>query len=167
MLDLTPDISDRWPEQTRLIPQTFIQYGAQSIFYGEIVTVKCFEDNSRVKELLATPGHGKVLVVDGGGSRRKALMGDLIAESAVKSGWAGVVIYGVIRDAGTISTLDLGVQALGTVPIKTERKGVGDVNVNIDIAGVTLSPGMYLYADSNGILVTQDELDLNELDLTS
>ena len=85
LLDLTPDISDRWPDESILIPQSFVQFGAKDIFYGEIVTVKCFEDNSRVKELLSTPGHGKVLLVDGGGSRRKALMGDLIAESAVKS----------------------------------------------------------------------------------
>ncbi|MCL2914878.1 putative 4-hydroxy-4-methyl-2-oxoglutarate aldolase [Shewanella corallii] len=163
MLDLTPDICDRWPDDCILLPVNFNQYGGRKIFHGEVVTVKCFEDNSRVKELLAGPGDGKVLVVDGGGACRRALLGDLIGESAVKYRWAGVVIFGAIRDAGTLATLELGVQALGTVPFKTDRKGLGEINVPIDIGGVTVSPGMYLYADSNGILVSNCELDLSEL----
>ena len=103
----------------------FKSYGARKTFGGQVVTVKCFEDNSRVKELLATDGTGKVLVVDGGASMRCALMGDLIAESAVKNHWNGVVIYGCVRDVDAIAELDLGVHALAAIPQKSNRKGVG------------------------------------------
>ncbi|MGI2261025.1 putative 4-hydroxy-4-methyl-2-oxoglutarate aldolase [Shewanella sp. GXUN23E] len=163
MLDLLPDICDLWPQECHLLPLAFKQYGGRKIFYGEVVTVKCFEDNSRVKELLATPGAGRILLVDGAGSCRRALLGDLIAASAANHGWAGVVINGAVRDVGTLATIDLGVQALGAVPFKTERKGVGETQIDVDMGGITVSPGMYLYADSNGILVTNRALDLSQL----
>ena len=108
----------------------FKSYGARKSFAGQVVTVKCFEDNSRVKELLATDGTGKVLVVDGGASMRCALMGDMIAESAVKNHWNGVVIYGCVRDVDAIAELDLGVHALAATPQKSNRKGIGEVDFN-------------------------------------
>lgn len=163
MLDLLPDICDHWADECTLLPLPFNQYGGRKVFYGRVVTVKCFEDNSRVKELLATPGEGKVLVVDGGGACRRALLGDLIAQSAVDNGWSGIVINGAVRDVGTLATMDIGVQALGAVPFKTQRKGVGETQVVIDFGGVKVSPDMYLYADSNGILVCNRELDLSQL----
>ncbi|HEY3700028.1 MAG TPA: ribonuclease E activity regulator RraA, partial [Spongiibacteraceae bacterium] len=107
----TPDLCDQFPE-VRVLTPMLRNYGGKSAFGGEIVTVKCFEDNSLVKEQLALPGGGKVLVVDGGGSLRRALLGDQIAASAVKNGWSGVLIYGCVRDVDAIAALDLGVQAL-------------------------------------------------------
>ncbi|WP_313564213.1 ribonuclease E activity regulator RraA [Acinetobacter sp.] len=136
----------------------FKSYGARKTFGGQIVTVKCFEDNSRVKELLATDGTGKVLVVDGGASMRCALMGDLIAESAVKNHWNGVIIYGCVRDVDAIAELDLGVHALGAIPQKSNRKGVGEVDISLCFGGVTFNADEYVYADNNGIVVSKTAL---------
>src|SRR5690606_19502151 len=118
-------------------------------FGGQIVTVKCFEDNWREKELLATDGTGKVLVVDGGASMRCALMGDLIAESAVKNRWHGVIIYGCVRDVDAIAELDLGVHALAAIPQKSNRKGLGEVGSSLCFGAVTFNAGEYVYADNN------------------
>jgi len=150
----TPDLCDANEDLVQVLELPFRNLGGRKAFGGEVVTVKCFEDNSRVKELLATPGEGRVLLVDGGGSLRKALMGDLIAASAVQNGWAGVVIYGAIRDVDAIAASDLGVQALGATPLKTERRGLGDVDMPVRLAGVTIKPGDYLYADNNGVIVS-------------
>ena len=124
-------------------------------FCGQIVTVKCFEDNSRVKELLATPGEGRVLVVDGQGSLARALLGDLIADSAIKNDWAGLVINGAIRDSSAIGLLEnLGVAALGTNPRKSDRKGAGTVDEVVSFVGLTFVPGEYVYVDTDGIIVS-------------
>ncbi|HAD10735.1 MAG TPA: putative 4-hydroxy-4-methyl-2-oxoglutarate aldolase [Porticoccaceae bacterium] len=162
MTDITPDLCDENPELVRVLEPMLSNYGGREAFGGEIVTVKCFEDNSLVKEYLGTPGQGKVMVVDGGASLRKALLGDMIAESAVKNGWQGVIIYGCIRDVSTLSTLDLGVQALATVPLKTDKRGIGDYNIPVTFGGVTFIPGEYVYADSNGVVVASKRLTIPE-----
>lgn len=136
----------------------FRPFGAKRAFCGQIVTVKCFEDNSRVKELLATDGTGKVLVVDGGASFRCALMGDMIGESAVKNNWQGVIIYGCVRDVDVLATQDLGIYALASIPQKSVRKGVGDVGVDLSIGNVIFRQGDYVYADNNGIIVSNEAL---------
>ena len=136
----------------------FRSFGARKTFGGQVVTVKCFEDNSRVKELLATDGTGKVLVVDGGASMRCALMGDMIAESAVKNHWNGVIIYGCVRDVDAIAELDLGVQALASIPQKSTRKGVGETGLSLSFGGVTIAQDDYIYADNNGIVVAKEAL---------
>ena len=155
--DLTPDLCDAHPDLQVLEPM-LSSYGGSSAFGGQIVTVKCFEDNSLVKEQLGQPGHGKVLVVDGGGSLRRALLGDLIAASAAKNGWEGVVIYGCVRDVCQLAEVDLGVQALAAMPLKTERKGIGEFNIPVTFGGVTFRPGEYVYADDNGVVVSAREL---------
>ncbi|ENV57264.1 MULTISPECIES: ribonuclease E activity regulator RraA [Acinetobacter] len=161
---VTCDLLDDHPDKNIqvLVPsldgKSFKSYGARQTFGGEIVTVKCFEDNSRVKELLATPGHGKVLVVDGGASMRCALMGDMIAASAVEHGWHGVVIYGCVRDVDVLRTLDLGVHALAAIPQKSHRKGIGETHIPVYFGNVTFQSGHYLYADNNGIIVTEEPL---------
>ncbi|WP_144207223.1 putative 4-hydroxy-4-methyl-2-oxoglutarate aldolase [Shewanella donghaensis] len=160
MLDLLPDLFDHYESQLNLISANWKSYGGKGIFFGEVVTVKCFEDNSKVKSILATPGKGKVLVVDGGGGCRRALLGDMIAESAARNEWEGIVIYGAVRDVGTLATIDIGVQALGANPIKTQKKDVGQVNVDIEIASVIIKPTMMIYADRNGIAITEKPLDL-------
>lgn len=154
---LTPDLCDAHPELLVVEPM-FGNFGGRDAFGGEIVTVKCFEDNSLVKEQVARPGKGKVMVVDGGGSMRAALLGDLLADAAVESGWEGLVIYGCIRDVDAIGETDLGVQALGTHPRKTEKRGLGDLNVPVTFGGVTFRPGHYIYADNNGIVVSEKPL---------
>lgn len=162
MQSLTPDLCDEYPNSVKVVDQDFNNYGKRQTFSGEIVTIKCYEDNSLVKEMAATAGNGKVLVVDGGASRRRALLGDMIAENAVKNGWEGMIIYGRIRDVDVIRTLDLGVQALGTVPVKTEKRGLGDLNVVLSFGGVEFVPGHYIYADNNGVVISEEKLQLPE-----
>lgn len=161
---VTCDLLDDHPDKdlqvvTPSLDGKFFQsYGARKSFGGQVVTVKCFEDNSRVKELLATDGTGKVLVVDGGASMRCALMGDMIAESAVKHHWNGVIIYGCVRDVDAIAELDLGVHALAAIPQKSNRKGVGETDIQLSFGGVLIQSGDYIYADNNGIVVAKESL---------
>jgi regulator of ribonuclease activity A len=154
----TPDLCDQFPDLVQVLTPMFNSYGGIDNFGGEIVTVKCFEDNSLVKEQVALPGAGKVLVVDGGGSLRKALLGDMLAASAVKNGWQGLIIYGCIRDVEAINAMQLGVQALNTIPLKTEKRGIGDLNIPITFGGVTFKPGEFVYADRNGVVVATNVL---------
>ncbi|WP_193940634.1 ribonuclease E activity regulator RraA [Parahaliea mediterranea] len=153
----TPDLSDAAPE-ARAIELPWCNYGARRQFSGRAVTVKCFEDNSLVKALVGEPGEGRVMVVDGGGSRRRALLGDMLAEQAAANGWAGLVIYGVIRDVDEIGRTDLGVQALGTVPVKTDKRGEGQQGIALHFGGVEIAPGDYIYADNNGVLVSREAI---------
>ena len=158
---ITPDLCDAY-SAVRVLTPMFKSFGGRKSFGGQVVTVKCFEDNSRVKELLATDGKGKVLVVDGGGSLRCALLGDMIGESAVKYGWEGVIIYGCVRDVDALAQLDLGVQALAPMPLKSVRKGVGEVGISLSFAGVIIEHGEYIYADNNGVIVSADALTMPE-----
>ena len=155
---LTTDLCDEHPDFVRVVEPLFTNYGGKVCFGGEIVTVKCHEDNSVVKETAGTPGQGKVMVVDGGASMRRSLLGDMIAENAVKNGWAGFIIYGCIRDVDAIGALDIGVQALGTIPLKTDKRGIGDRNVSVTFGGITFNPGEFVYADNNGIIVSAEPL---------
>lgn len=135
----------------------FRHFTKRGKFFGPIQTVKCFEDNSKVKEILAKPGQGKVLVVDGEGSTRRALLGDLIAASAILNGWSGVLINGVVRDSEALSQLDaLGITALGTNPRKSDRKGAGTTGDQVAFAGLTFTPGQHVYVDTDGIIVSSD-----------
>lgn len=155
---ITCDLCDDHPAHVRVCEPLFAGFGGREAFGGEIVTVKCHEDNSRVKELLATPGQGRVLVVDGGGSLRCALMGDMIGESAVQNGWEGVLVYGCVRDVDALAGLDLGVQALAAIPLKSVRKCVGETNIPVTFGGVTFVPGQFVYADNNGVIVADRSL---------
>lgn len=138
--------------------QRFVNFGGKTTFGGQVVTVKCFEDNSRVKELLATSGEGKVLVVDGGESTRCALLGDMIAKSALDNGWEGVIIAGCVRDVDDIAKMDIGVMALASIPKKSVRKGVGETQLPITIGGIKICPDDWIYADNNGIIVSGEKL---------
>lgn len=157
---ITPDLCDAYPDRVQVLEPMFSNFGGRDSFGGEIVTVKCFEDNSRVKEQAELDGKGKVLVVDGGGSLRCALLGDMIAERAAQNGWEGLVIYGCIRDVDVIAQTDLGVQALASHPMKTNRRGAGDLNVDVTFAGVTFRPGAFIYADNNGVIISPSALKM-------
>lgn len=154
----TPDLCDENPELVRVCEPMFANFGGREAFGGEIVTIKCHEDNSLVKENAGKPGKGKVMVVDGGGSLRRALLGDMIAADAVKNGWEGLVIYGCVRDVDELAELDLGVQALAATPLKTDKRGIGDLNVAVTFGGITFVPGEYVYADNNGVIVSAKAL---------
>jgi len=127
--------------------------GGRSHFSGPVRTIRCFEDNGLVKSTLATPGNGAVLVVDGSGSLRTALMGDMIAASAVANGWAGVVINGAIRDRAALADMPLGVKALGSNPRKSSKAGAGETDVDLLIDGVTIRTGVMIWCDPDGILI--------------
>lgn len=159
---ITPDLCDAYPDLIQVVEPMFSNFGGRDSFGGQIVTVKCFEDNSRVKELAELDGSGKVLVVDGGGSLRCALLGDMIAERAAHNGWHGVVIYGCVRDVDMLAQTDLGVQALASHPLRSNRRGAGDLDLAVTFAGVTFRPGEYVYADNNGIIVSPSPLKMPE-----
>jgi len=153
----TPDLSDAAPE-ARAIELPWINFGQIRQFGGQVVTIKCHEDNSLVKQCVEEAGQGRVIVVDGGGSRRRALLGDLLAEKAAANGWAGLVINGVVRDVDEIGRTALGVQALGSCPVKTDKLGMGQRDIDLHFGGVVISPGDYIYADNNGVLVSKQPL---------
>lgn len=142
----------------RVLPPVFRDYGAVGAFAGSVVTVKCFEDNSLVKSAVEGPGEGRVLVVDGGGSLRRALMGGNLAASAAQNGWAGVVIDGCVRDVAELAVSQVGIRALALVPMPPVRRGVGERDVPVSVQGVRIAPGDWLYADADGIVVSDRPL---------
>ena len=156
---VTPDLCDAYPDVAVVDPM-FSNFGGHDSFGGQIVTVKCFEDNSVVKQQVELDGRGKVMVVDGGGSLRRALLGDMLAEKAAQNGWEGIIVYGCVRDVDVLAQTPLGIQALASHPMKTDKRGIGDLNVVVAFAGVTFRPGEYVYADNNGIIVSAEPLSM-------
>ena len=149
----TADLYDERGDELDSLALQLHDIGGHVAFDGPVRTIRCHRDNALVKELLATPGEGAVLVIDGGGSLESALVGDLIAASAVENGWAGIIVHGAIRDRVAIGELPLGVKALGSNPRKSAKAGVGEVDVPVEIAGVVFRPGAHVWADADGILV--------------
>ena len=149
----TADLYDDLGEEVQSVWLQLDSLGGRAAFMGPIRTVRCFEDNALLKSVVQTPGNGAVLVVDGGGSLKRALMGDMIAEMASSNGWAGVVIHGVVRDRVALASIPIGIKALGSNPRKSTKTGAGEENVVLEFGGVTFSPGAVLHADEDGILV--------------
>ena len=137
----------------RVLPPVFRDFGAHTRFFGEVFTVKCFEDNTPVKAAVESAGHGRVLVVDGGASLRRALLGGNLGAAAARNGWAGVVIDGCVRDVGELAVCQTGIRALAAMPLPTERKAAGQSNLPIVVQGVWVRPGDWLYADEDGMVV--------------
>lgn len=154
----TTDLCDTHEDKVRVAAPIFRTYGGQPAFCGPIATLKIHEDNGLVRQTLDTPGHGRVLVIDGGGSLRCALLGDQLAARAVKNGWSGVVVWGCIRDSAAIGAMDLGVRALATHPRKTVKKNLGEAEVCVSFAGIDFRPGEWLYADADGLIVSAEPL---------
>ncbi len=142
----------------RVLPPVFRDFGGTGKFYGQVVTVKCFEDNSLVKAAVDSPGEGRVLVVDGGGSLRHALLGGNLAAAAVRNGWAGVVIDGCVRDVAELKAQALGIRALAAMPLPTEKRNHGQNNVPVQVQGVRVRPDEWLYADEDGIVIGANAL---------
>lgn len=144
----------------RVLQPIFQMYGQCRAFSGPVVTLKVFEDNVLVRELLESKGEGRVVVIDGGGSTRCALVGGNLGQSAQNMGWAGIVVNGCIRDVDEINSCDIGVRALASHPMKSSKKGIGEKHIPIHIAGTLIRNGDWLYADSDGILVSKSELSV-------
>lgn len=156
MTTATADLYDERGDDLDSVSITFQDIGGHLAFDGPVRTIRCHRDNALVKATLATAGDGAVLVVDGGGSLESALVGDLIGASAVENGWAGIIVFGAIRDRVALGELPLGVKALGSNPRKSAKDGAGEVDVPVEIAGVTFRPGAHVWADEDGILVERD-----------
>ena len=149
----TCDLYDEYLDVARVPTVSFLNLGGERQFCGTVVTVKCFEDNSRIKELVAMEGKGKVMLVDGGGSQRCALVGDVLAGEAQHGGWAGIIVYGSVRDKVALSKLNLGVMALNVTPRKSVRRGEGQVDIPIQIGNISCESGDIVYGDDDGILL--------------
>jgi len=154
----TADLYDQYGDRLQVVEPLFRHFGVKPSFFGPIATVKVFEDNSLVRAELETPGQNRVLVVDGGGSLRCALVGDLLAELAINNGWAGLLVFGCIRDSATINKMDIGIKALNTNPAKSLKLGAGQRDLPVKFAQTTFTPGAFLYADEDGIVVAVKEL---------
>ena len=162
----TCDLCDAHEDQIHdgclaVLPPLFHHYGKRVVFAGQVATLKVFEDNVLVRKALETSGNGRVLVIDGGGSLRCALVGGNLAVLAEKNGWAGIIVNGCVRDTGEINACDIGVRALASHPQRSIRKGMGDVDIKVSISGVSIRPGDWIYADADGVLVSQQELPIS------
>ena len=149
----TADLADKYGAELRVCDVQFRQFGGPRMFAGPVRTVSCQEDNALLRDLVQTPGAGRVLVVDGGGSLHSALVGDLIAGSAQRSGWVGLVVHGAVRDSAALAGIDLGIKALGTNPRKSGKTGAGAIDVPVTFGGITFQPGDVLHADDDGIVL--------------
>jgi len=154
----TADLCDAHADELEIARPLFRHYGARRRFHGRVATITAFEDNSLVRETLATGAEGRVLVVDGAGSTRVALLGDRLGALAVENGWQGLVIYGCVRDSEALAQLPLGVLALGACPLKSRKQGRGSADVPVRFAGLTIRPGQYLYADVDGVVLARRDL---------
>lgn len=154
----TADLSDDYHDRIQCAYPIFKDFGGRRTFHGPIKTLKVFEDNSFVRNALESPGHGQVLVIDGGASLRCALLGDNLAQLAIDNGWAGILVNGCIRDAAQIAMLDLGIKALNTCPIKSFKKNIGEQDLPVSFGGIVFSPGHFLYADLDGVVVAPKSL---------
>ncbi|MET0988167.1 MAG: ribonuclease E activity regulator RraA [Steroidobacteraceae bacterium] len=154
----TADLCDEFAAEIAVCDPIFRDLGGRNQFAGRIATIKCFEDNSLVRQLVSERGEGRALVIDAGGSLRRAVLGDLLAQQAVDNGWSGVLVYGCIRDSADIGRMALGVKALATHPMKTDKRGEGQRDIAVRFAGVVFRPNEWLYADEDGVIVAPRSL---------
>lgn len=154
----TADVCDVLEHDARVVQSPLRNYGGKQIFEGVVSTVECFEDNSLVRTALDEPGNNRVLVIDGMASMRCALLGDMLADKAMKNGWQGIIVNGCIRDSAAITTMQLGVKALSTNPRKSIKLGAGQRDVPVEFGGEVFRPGEYVYADLDGVVITDRPL---------
>lgn len=159
----TSEICDIYSDQVDVVEPIFSSFGGRSSFYGKITTVKCFESNGVIAEVLEEEGRGRVLLVDGGGAVRRALIDAELAQIAVDNGWEGIIVYGAIRQLDVLEGLDIGIQALAPIPVGAENSDIGEVDTPVNFGGVTFFPEDYVYADLTGVVLSQEALDLSHL----
>ncbi len=150
----TSDLCDQYRDELQVADPGFINFGADPAFHGQIATLSVRQDFLLIKQRLATPGQGRVLVIDGGGFMRCALLGDSLAAMAIENGWAGAVINGCIRDSSELVDLEIAILALGTCPIRPAQMGAGEADVEVTFSGIVFRPGEYLYADQDGVVTS-------------
>jgi len=155
----TCDLCDQFPDRIRVLAPIFRHYGGRTRFSGSIATIKCFEDNVFIREAAVEEGRGRVMVIDGGGSLRSALVGDGIAEWARDHGWAGMIINGCVRDTVALAKVDLGVMAIGVNPVTPGKRCVGARDVAVTFGDVRFVPGEYAYCDEDGVVIASEQLD--------
>lgn len=155
MPQTTADLCDKHIDRLQVLDPMLSDFRGLGMFEGEIVTIKLFEDNTLVRTMLEKDGSGKVLVIDGGGSFRCALVGDQLAELAVENHWRGLIVYGCVRDTRQMMDMELGVKALAASPVKSIKRNEGQVNIPVRFGGVDFIPGNYLYADEDGVVVAE------------
>ncbi|MEQ5744393.1 ribonuclease E activity regulator RraA [Providencia alcalifaciens] len=160
----TSELCDIYQESVNVVEPLFSNFGGRTSFGGQIITVKCFEDNGLLYDLLEEDGTGRILLVDGGGSVRKALIDAEVARLAVDNHWEGIVIYGAVRQVDALMELDLGIQAIAAMPAGCPDEGIGESDVRINFGGVTFFSGDYLYADNTGIILSEEPLTSSEND---
>jgi regulator of ribonuclease activity A len=153
-----PDLCDQYGDSLRVLSPMLKNFGGNNCFHGKISTIKCHEDNSFVADAVREEGDGSVLVVDGGGSLRCALLGDNLAAIAASNSWAGIVVFGCVRDVVALKDISIGIQAIAPHPMKSVKRQVGLRDVEVSFGGVSFIPGQYVYADDNGVIVSEDEL---------
>ena len=157
----TSELCDIYADTVDVVEPIFASFGGRSSFGGSIVTIKCFEANGLINQVVQEDGEGKVLLVDGGGSMRRALVDEAIATTAIENGWEGIVVYGCIRDVDALEELEIGIQAMGSIPVGADFEDEnGEINVPVNFAGVTFLPEDHLYADTTGIILSPDPLDI-------
>lgn len=158
----TADLVDAHAESLRACIAQFHSYGGRARFHGPVRTIKCFEDNLLIKQILATPGDGSVLVIDGGASLRCCLLGDFMAELGQRNGWAGLIVWGAVRDIVALGKLDIGLKALGSNPLRPTKTGAGLIDAPVEFGGVTFRPGHWVYSDEDGIVISDRSLSVVE-----
>ncbi|MGD8112593.1 ribonuclease E activity regulator RraA [Vibrio sp. TRT 21S02] len=157
----TSALCDIYSEQVDVVEPMFSNFGGSASFAGQLTTVKCFEDNGLIREILEQDGLGRVLLIDGGGSLRRALVDAEIASLAEENEWEGIVVYGCVREVDELEDMSIGIQALASIPVGATQQGVGEVDVPVNFGGVTFLPEDYLYADNTGVILSQEPLDVD------
>ncbi|MBH3000298.1 ribonuclease E activity regulator RraA [Serratia marcescens] len=156
----TSELCDIYHEEVNVVEPLFSNFGGRTSFGGQITTVKCFEDNGLLFDLLEENGRGRVLLVDGGGSVRRALINVELARLAAQNEWEGIVVYGAVRQVDDLEELDIGIQAMAAIPAGAVSEGVGESDIRVNFGGVTFFSGDHLYADNTGIILSEDPLDI-------
>lgn len=157
----TSELCDLFADSVDVVDPIFDSYGGRFSFGGEITTIKCFEDRGLIDRVLAQNGQGKVLLIDGGGSTRRALIDASAAQMAIDNDWEGIVCWGSVRDVDALADLDIGILATASIPVNAESDSIGDVDVPVNFGGVTFLPEDHLYADSTGVILSPEPLDLD------
>ncbi|GLT17915.1 regulator of ribonuclease activity A [Vibrio zhanjiangensis] len=157
----TSALCDIYSEQVDVLEPMFSNFGGSASFAGQITTIKCFEDNGLIREVLEQDGLGRILLVDGGGSLRRALIDAEIASIAEENEWEGIVVYGCVREVDELEDMSIGIQALASIPAGASSQGIGEVDVAVNFGGVTFLPEDYLYADNTGVILSQERLDVD------
>lgn len=160
----TSELCDLYAEQVDVVEPIFSSFGGVSHFYGKVTTVKCFESNGLIAEVLGENGEGRVLVVDGGGAVRRGLIDAELAQLAVDNGWEGIIVYGAVRQIQQLENLDIGIHALAPIPVSADESNAGESDIPVNFGGVTFFPEDYIYADLTGIILSQEPLDLEDSD---